>query len=100
MSTFRHLLMIRFKDDVTSEQKTELLDTFARMPRVMDWIRRYEFGLDLGNLGPETPDFGLVADFDSEEDWRRYSTNLEHQVLGELVRDVSAELIRVQYLVD
>lgn len=66
----------------------------------MDYIRRYEFGFDLGNLGPGSPDFGLVADFDSEEDWRRYSTNPEHDVLAGLVRDVAADLIRLQYLVD
>jgi hypothetical protein len=100
MSTFRHLLMIRFKDGVTSRQKTDLIEAFARMPEVMDWIRRYEFGLDLGNLGPDTPGFGLVADFDSEEDWRRYSTHPDHRVLGEMVQEVGAELIRVQYLVD
>lgn len=94
------MLMIRFKDGVTSQQKTDLLDEFARMPKVMDWIRRYEFGLDLGNLGPDTPDFGLVADFDSEEDWRRYSADPDHEVLTTMVQEMAAELIRVQYLVD
>jgi len=100
MATFRHLLMIRFEEDVTRDQTEELLTAFARMPAVMGFIRRYEFGFDLGNLGPGSPDFGLVADFDSEEDWRRYSTNPEHDVLADLVRDVAAELIRLQYLVD
>jgi len=41
-----------------------------------------------------------VADFDSEEDWRRYSANPEHAAFAELVKTVSAELIRVQYLVN
>ena len=100
MATFRHLLMIRFDEDVTRDQKEELLKAFARMPAEMGFIRRYEFGFDLGNLGPGSPDFGLVADFDSEEDWRRYSTNPEHDSLAGLVRDVAAELIRLQYLVD
>jgi hypothetical protein len=99
MTRFRHMLMMRFKDDVTDEQKTELLAEFARMPEVMDYIRRYEFGLDLGNLGPDGPDFGLVADFDSEEDWRRYSDDPDHQGLVGMVRERSAELTRVQYLV-
>ena len=70
------------------------------MPAVMDYIRRYEFGLDLGNVGPGAPDFGLDADFDSEEDWRGYSTNPEHDVLAGLVRDMAADLIRLHYLVD
>lgn len=100
MSRFRHMLMMRFKDDVTDEQKAGLLEEFGRMPLVMDYIRRYEFGLDLGNLGPDGPDFGLVADFDSEQDWRRYVDNPDHQHLVGMVRQVSAELTRVQYLVD
>jgi hypothetical protein len=100
MSTFRHMLMIRYRDDVTDRQKKDLLEGFARMPKVMGFIRRYEFGHDLGNLGPGTPDVGLVADFDSEEDWRRYSANPEHAAFAELVKTVSAELIRVQYLVN
>jgi hypothetical protein len=100
MSRFRHILMMRFKDDVTDAQKTELLEEFARMPEAMDYIRRYEFGLDLGNLGPEAPDFGLVADFDSEEDWRRYADDPDHRRLVAMVRERSAGLTRMQYLVD
>jgi hypothetical protein len=34
------------------------------MPAVMDYIRRYEFGLDLGNVGPGAPNFGLVMEGD------------------------------------
>jgi hypothetical protein len=100
MSTFRHMLMIRYKDGITDGEKDDLLAGFARMPQLMGYIKRYEFGHDLGNLGPGTPDLGLVADFESEEDWRRYSEDPGHAALAELVRGVSAELIRVQYLID
>lgn len=100
MTRFRHVLMMRFEDGVTDEQKAEMLDEFARMPEAMDYIRRYEFGLDLGNLGPDAPGFGLVADFDSEEDWRRYVENPDHQRLLAMVKELSAGLTRMQYLVD
>jgi hypothetical protein len=94
------MLMMRLKDDVTDEQKTQLVEEFGRMPEAMDYIRRYEFGLDLGNLGPNAPDFGLVADFDSEEDWRRYVENPDHRRLVSMVGELSAGLTRMQYLVD
>lgn len=94
------MLMMRLKDDITDEQKTGLLAEFRRMPEVMDYIRRYEFGLDLGNLGPTAPDFGLVADFDSEEDWRRYVENPDHRRLVSMVGELSVGLTRMQYLVD
>lgn len=100
MSRFRHMLMMNLEDDVTDVQRAELLATFSRMPQVMDFIRRYEFGFDLGNLDGEVYGFGLVADFDSEDDWRRYSTDSEHEVLAELVRSLSAGMVRMQYLVD
>jgi hypothetical protein len=92
--------MITLNNEVTESEKNRLKAGFARMPQVMDYIRRYEFGFDLGNLGPGGPDFGLVADFDSEEDWRRYSANPDHRELSEIVRRVTAEMTRVQNLVD
>ncbi len=70
------------------------------MPQVMDFIRRYEFGPDLG-LRDNNFDLGLVADFDSEQDWLKYSKNPDHQSLvHNLVRPVAAEMVRVQYEVD
>lgn len=98
MGTFRHVFLLHFKEDVTDEQKAELLEVFGRMPKVMDYIRRYEFGLDLGNLGPDSPDFALIADFDSEEDWRRYAENPHHLELVALVGEMSAGTTRAQYL--
>lgn len=100
MTTFRHNLMIRFTNEATDEEKQALLDGLAQLPKVIDVIRRYEFGTDLG-LGDGNPDMALVADFDSEEDWRAYSDHPAHQVVvNELVAPIAAELIRVQYLVE
>jgi hypothetical protein len=97
MTTFRHMMMLRFQRDVTGDQKQALLDGLAKMPRAMGFIRRYEFGLDLG-VGDDTFDFGLIADFDSEEDWRRYQADPDHQILlHNLIRPVMEDLVRVQY---
>lgn len=100
MSTFRHVVLLHLRDDATDQQRESLLAGFARMPELMDFIRRYEFGFDLGNLGPDNPDFGLVADFDSEEDYRRYADHPDHQELIALLRELATGTIRVQYLVD
>jgi len=100
MTRFRHMLMLTLVDDATAEDRDRLAACFARMPRVMDFIRRYEHGFDLGNLEGATADFGLVADFDSEEDWRRYSAHPEHQKLVALVQEVGDTMVRMQYHVD
>jgi hypothetical protein len=43
----------------------------------------------------------LVADFDSEEDWRAYQGHPDHLALvDDLVKPIVMEAIRVQYLVD
>lgn len=100
MSTFRHTLMLRFNREATETQKQAFYDGLARLPRVIDVIRRYEFGPDL-RLAGENPDMALVADFDSEEDWRAYQEHPAHQVVvQDLLAPIVAETIRAQYLVD
>ena len=97
MTVFRHSLMIRFNDDATDEQKQALHDGLATMPDVMDFIRRYEFGFDLGH-GSDNPDMALIADFDNEDDWRKYSAHPDHlDLINNLARPITAEAIRVQY---
>ena len=91
--------MITFTDDASEEQKLALYDGLAKMPVLMDFIRRYEFGPDLG-LGQGNPSMALVADFDSEEDWRKYSAHPDHlELIGNLVKPIVAASTRVQYQV-
>lgn len=100
MSTFRHTLMIRFTKEASEEEKKALFDGLAQLPKVIDVIRRYDFGPDLG-LGADNPDMALVADFDSEDDWRAYQDHPAHEVVyRELVVPIARDLIRVQYVVD
>lgn len=92
--------MLRFTKDSTEEQRKALFEGLARLPHVIPQIKRYEFGPDLG-LGDSNPDMALVADFDSEEDWRAYNSHPAHQVVvNELVAPIATEAIRVQYQVD
>ena len=100
MSTFRHIILVKYHRNVTGAQKQALLDGLAKMPQIMDYIRRYEYGPDLA-LRDDTYDFALIADFDSENDWNRYSSNPDHQILvHNLIRPIAEEMARVQYLVD
>ena len=97
MTVFRHSLMLRFNNDATDQQKQALHDGLATMPDVMDFIRRYEFGFDLGH-GSDNPDMALIADFDNEDDWREYSAHPDHlDLINNLARPITAEAIRVQY---
>lgn len=100
MSTFRHSLMLRFTEMATGEQREAMFRALARLPATIPLIKRYEFGPDLG-LGEGNPDAALVADFESEADWRAYNTHPAHQaVLNDYVLPITREAIRVQYLID
>lgn len=72
MTTFRHVLMMRFKDDASEEQIGAFFDGMA-----------------------------LVADFDSDDDWHSY-TNLTHYqaFIAKDVVPIVAEGVRVQYEVN
>lgn len=92
--------MIRFTRDATDEQKEVMYQGLDKLPTLIPQIKRYEFGPDLG-LSDGNPDLALIADFDSEEDWRAYQDHPAHLVvLRDLVAPITDEAIRAQYLVD
>ena len=49
MTLLRHTVLLQFKPDATEEQIDAVLDGLASMPQKMSFIRRYEFGRDLGH---------------------------------------------------
>jgi len=99
MSIFRHTVLMRFRMDATEEQIETAIEGLASMPEAMSFIRRYEFGRDLRIL-EESFDFALVADFDSESDYRRYAENPDHQaVIADRIRPILDQMARVQYWV-
>ena len=96
MTTFRHLLMMRFKDDASEEQIGAFFDGLASIPERIDQIVRYDFGPDLG-LGSSSFDMALIADFDSEDDWHSYTDYPHHHAFTRDVAPIVAEAVRVQY---
>ena len=90
---------MKFTPEASEEQVQAVLDGLAMMPSAMDFIRRYEFGRDVGSLDVSY-DLALVADFDSEEDYRRYAANPDHvKVIEERIRPILAHMARAQYVV-
>lgn len=93
----RHVVMFRFKQEATDAQKRAIAENLTRLPGKIDVIRRYEFGPDAG-LSEGNFDFTVVADFDSEDDYRSYAAHPDHQALiADHIRPVLAERSAVQY---
>ena len=93
----RHMVLFRWNPGTTAEQVSAVETALRTMPDAMPFIQRYEMGVDAG-INEGSADFALVADFETEEDWRKYSNHPEHlKVLKELIRPITADLTRAQY---
>ncbi len=100
MGLLRHTVLLRFKPGTSDFQIQAVLDGLATMPGKMDFIRRYEFGRDVGIM-EGNPQVALVADFDSAEDWRAYQEHPDHQrLVSEVIGPLLESMTRVQYQLD
>lgn len=97
---FRHVVFFHWSDRAAPETVSAAVAGLAGLPSVIPQIRRYEMGPEAGLL-EDTPDFVLVADFDSEREWREYADHPEHRrVLTELLDPITSRRERAQYRFD
>jgi Stress responsive A/B Barrel Domain len=96
---FRHVVMFRFTDDATDEQRGALAEGLAAMPAATGAVAadRYVHGFDAG-VNPASWDYVVVADFVSADDYLAYRDHPDHQALiRDLVTPIVAERAFVQY---
>lgn len=93
----RHVVLFRWKDDVTDDQRAAVTRGLGGLPAAIPQIRRYEFGEDAG-LGEGNFDFVVVADFDSLESYRAYQAHPDHlRVIDEAIRPAISARAGSQY---
>ncbi|SRR5579883_242625 len=94
---FRHVIMFRWKDDATEQQKQAVRDGLAGLPEHIPEIRSWHFGDDVG-LYPESYHFALIADFDTVDDYIIYRDHPVHlQMIADHVTPILVQYIRAQY---
>jgi hypothetical protein len=94
---FRHVVMFRFVDGTTEEQKEALRAGLTRLPEVIPEIRAYRFGADAG-INEGNFHFVVTADFDDVASYLSYRDNADHQkLIAELIKPVVAERAAVQF---
>lgn len=94
---FRHVVMLRWTEDMTDQQKDALRGGLARMPEVIPEIRAYRFGEDAG-LNPDNYDFVVTADFDDAAGFVAYRDHPDHKKLAaELIGPFVVERAAVQF---
>ena len=74
----RHVVMFRFVEGTTAEQRQAISTALAGLPGAIPEIAAYSFGDDEG-INAGNWDFAVVADFASAEDYLVYRDHPVHR---------------------
>lgn len=96
----RHLLLIEFKGDVTSEQIDEVKTLFEAIPKTVEGVLSVEWGL---NDSPEGKNKGfthtVLMNFADEAGRKNYLPHPEHEALRAFFKPLVADIIVFDYTV-
>lgn len=94
---FRHVVVFRWKEGATEEQKRTLTERLRALPAVIPEIAAYRIGGDAG-INAGNFDFAVVADFADRDGYLVYRDHPEHRaVIDECLSPILAERAAVQY---
>lgn len=94
---FRHVVMFQWAEGLGDEHVRRVSDGLDALPPVIEQIRGYVHGPDLG-VTEGNFDYVLVADFDSEADFLVYRTHPVHlQFIEDLITGNTPGRAAVQY---
>jgi hypothetical protein len=92
----RHIVLFRWADGASDADLQAVSEGLAGLPAAIPQIRAYHYGADLC-LADGNWDFGLVAEFDSVEDWATYRDDPVHQAfIAERIRPILRDRVAVQ----
>lgn len=97
----RHIVMYKFKDDVTPAQLKEVIDAFAGLPKKIDTIIGFEHGTNVSKEG-KSDGFThvFVVTFKNETDRDAYIAHPAHDAYVKVVRDRREKVIVFDYWAD
>ncbi len=86
MKVLRHVVLFKFKDDVTKEQIQEVVDAFAALPKKIKAIEDFEWGTDV-SVENKSKGFthGFIVTFADTEARDAYLPHPAHKEFGKLV---------------
>ena len=86
----RHVVLGRFTDEATAEQKEAMLAAMRGMPSKIPEIRSLVCGLDAG-LAAGNHSFAANVEFESDADYKVYASHPEHvRVINEFIKPILA----------
>ena len=95
-----HIVMYKFKDDVTPAQLKEVIDAFAALPKKVDTIIGFEHGTNVSKEGKsEGFTHVFVVTFKNEADLAAYLVHPAHEAYVKVVRDLREKVVVFDYWV-
>jgi len=91
-----HMIMIKWKEPLTREQLDKVNSGFANMRAEISLIKSMRFGPDL-NLGNNNFHYGMMAEFESTEDFLAYVEHPKHVEFASVLLEYAAEAVRTQF---
>lgn len=93
----RHIVLIKFKPDVTEDQRAAYRAAVQRFPEEIPEVLSLQCGDNVGS-GPNHHDFAVVADFEDMAAFRRYIDGPHHKAYVEQhARKMVASLSAIQH---
>lgn len=97
----RHIVMYKFKDEISKPQVQEVIDAFAGLPKKIDGIVAFEHG---PNVSPEGKSEGLtycfVVSFKDEAARDAYLKHPAHDDYVKVVKDRREKVVVFDYWAD
>src|SRR3954468_24457644 len=95
---FRHVVLMRWKDSATADQKRAAREGLATLPGLIPELRSYQVGEDAGITPQGNSDMAIVADFDDVDAFLVYRDHPAHQdVITRLIRPIFESLAALQH---
>lgn len=92
-----HCVLLKLKEEATSEQRQAILDGLATLPPAISPIQAYRIGPDAG-VDPAKFDIAIVGDFNSVDDYKAYGGHPAHvDVITSQIKPVLAERVAIQF---
>ncbi|MDX1964215.1 MAG: Dabb family protein [Pirellulales bacterium] len=94
----RHIVMYKFKPEVSATQVQEVVDTFAALPSKIDTIRQFEMGTNVSQEG-KSDGFThvFVVSFADEAGRDQYLEHPAHQAYVRVVKDRREKVLVLDY---
>jgi hypothetical protein len=93
----RHIALFRLNEDAPGDARHSLEEGLFQLAQTIPEISSYDFGGDLG-LREGNFDFGVVADFENESDFKAYVNHPNHQAfIKDRLTPVVADRVSLQF---